>query len=112
MVDGQGQIIHERLFTVELAEERESLLRQPDILVNLPPADIDGPISVASLSEDDAWLNQHALTSFLNEVREEGVTELDRIAKHIELSLVEVLHRTDLEIGRAAEEVENQVTGT
>ena len=92
--------------------ERESLLRQPDILVNLPPADIDGPTSVASLSEDDAWLNQHALTSFLNEVCEEGVTELDRIAEHIELSLVEVLHRTDLEIGRAAEEVENQVTGT
>ena len=39
------------------------------------------------------------------------MTELDRIAEHIELSLTEVLLRIDLEIGRAAEEVENQVTG-
>ena len=111
MVDGPGQVIHERLFTVELADGQEPLLRQPDILGNLTPAALDGQPSVASLSEADAWLNQHALTSFLNEVREEGVTKLDRIADHIELSLTEILHRIDQEIGRAAEEVENQVTG-
>ena len=111
VVDGLGQVIHERLFTVELADGRETMLRQPDILGNLTPAAVDGPLSVASLPEADAWLNQHALTPFLNEVRAERVTELDRIADHIELSLTEVLHRIDQEIGRAAEEVETQVTG-
>ena len=111
VVDGLGQVIHERLFAVELADGREPLLRQPDILGNLTPAAIEGPPSVASLPEADAWLNQHALTPFLNEVREERVTELDRIAEHIELSLTEVLHRVDQEIGRAAEEVDNQVAG-
>ena len=63
------------------------------------------------MPEADAWLNQHALTPFLNEVREERGTELDCIAEHIELSLTEVLHRIDQEIGRAAEEVDNQVPG-
>ena len=111
VVDGLGQVIHERLFTVELADGQEPLLRQPDILGNFTPAALDDQPSVASLPEADAWLNQHALTSFLNEVREERVTEPDRIADHIELSLTGVLHRIDQEIGRAAEEVENQVTG-
>ena len=111
VVDGLGQVIHERLLTVELAEGRDPLLRQPDILGNLTSASTDGPVSVASLPEADAWLNQYALVPFLNEVREERVTELDHIAEHIELSLTEVLHRIDQEIGRAAEEVENQITG-
>ena len=43
VVDGLGQVIHERLFTVELADGREPLLRQPDILGNLTPAAADGP---------------------------------------------------------------------
>ena len=111
VVDGLGQVIHERLFTLELADGQEPVLRQPDILGNLSPAAIDEPLSVASLPEADVWLNQHALVPFLEEVRRERVTELDRIAEHIELSLTEVLHRIDQEIGRAAEEVENQVTG-
>ena len=67
--------------------------------------------SVASLPEADVWVNQHALTPFFSEVREERVTELDRIAEHIELSLTEVLQCIDLEIGRAAEEAETHVTG-
>ena len=111
VVDGLGQVIHERLFAVELADGRDPLFRQPDILGNLTPASTDGPLSVASLPEAGAWLNQNALTPFLNEVREQRVTELDRIAEHVELSLTEVLHRIDQEIGRAAEEVENQVVG-
>ena len=57
-----------------------------------------GPLSGASLTEANAWLNRHALIPFLNEVREERVTELNRIAEHIELSLTEVLHRVDQEM--------------
>ena len=111
VVDGTGQVIHERLFTVELADGGEPRLRQPDLLGNLSPAPLDGWPAVADLPEADAWLNQHALLPFLDEVRGERVTELNRIAEHIELSLTEVLHRLDLEVGRAAEEVEQQVNG-
>ena len=66
---------------------------------------------VASVPEATEWLNQHALTPFLNEVREERVSEINRIADHINLSLTELLQKVDEEIGKAAAEVENKVTG-
>ena len=56
-------------------------------------------------------MNQHALTPFLNEVREERVSEIERIADHIDLSLTELLQKADEEIGKAAAEVENKITG-
>ena len=37
IVDGLGHVIHERLFTVELAEGREPRLQEPDVLGNLTP---------------------------------------------------------------------------
>ena len=66
---------------------------------------------VASAPEATEWLNQHALTPFLTEVREERVSEINRIADHINLSLTELLQKVDEEIGKAAAEVENKITG-
>ena len=112
VVDGLGRVVHERLFVLELADGREPRLREPDVLGNLVPAAASRPLpAAAGLAEAAAWLNEHALTPFLHEVREERVAETDRIAEHVEMSLTEVLQRTDLEIGHAAEEVEKQATG-
>ena len=113
VVDGLGHVIHERLFTVELTDDQEPRLKDPDILGNLVPATIPGdslPV-VASLVEATTWLYKHALSSFIDEVRKERLPELERIAGHVELSLTEVLQRLDQEIGRAAEDVEKQVPG-
>ena len=112
VVDGLGHVVHERLFTVELADGCAPRLREPDILGNLTPAQAsDGLPPAASLPEATTWLNEHALTPFIDEVRAERLAEVDRIADHVELSLTEVLQRVDLEIGRASEELEKQVTG-
>ncbi|MBI5634971.1 MAG: DUF3883 domain-containing protein [Nitrospirae bacterium] len=112
IVDGLGQIMHERLFTVELAKDREPRLEEPSVLGNLTPAEAPESLpSVASMSEATAWLNDRALTPFLEEMRSERLTEVDRIAAHIELSLTELLQRADEEIGRAAAEIEQKVTG-
>ena len=112
VVDGLGHVVHERLFTVELADGCAPRLREPDILGNLTPASAsDGLPPAASLPEVTTWLNEHALTPFIDEVRVERLAEVDRIADHVELSLTEVLQRVDLEIGRASEELEKQVTG-
>ena len=79
---------------------------------NLTPSDAsNGLPSAASLPEETTWLNEHALTPFIDEVRAERLAEVDRIADHVEISLTEVLQRVDLEIGRASEEMEKQVTG-
>ena len=112
VVDGLGNVIHERLFVVELAETGESRLREPDILGNLTPASAPHDLpAVASLSEATGWLHEHALVPFIEEVRSERLGEVDRIADHVELSLTEVLGRIDQEIGRASEDLDKQVTG-
>ncbi|MCY3958694.1 MAG: helicase-related protein [Chloroflexi bacterium] len=113
VVDGLGRVIHERLFAVELAEGALPRLREPDVLGNLSPADADPDDlpSVTSLPEATDWLNEHAFTPFIEEVTAERVTEIDRIAEHVELSLTEVLQRIDQEIGRASDDVEKQITG-
>ena len=112
VVDGLGHVIHERLFTVELADGKEPRLREPETLGNLTPAAApNGLPTVAAISEASGWLNEHALTPFIEEVRAERVEEVDRIAQHVELSLTEVLQRIDHEIGRASEDMDKQVTG-
>ena len=121
IVDGLGHIIHERLFTVELNGQGNTCLREPDILGNLSPFSKSGGVvlqhhdtelpEVAGLPEETAWLNENALVPFLNEVRNERLAEVNRIAEHVELSLTEVLQRIDDEIGRTNEDVENNITG-
>ena len=113
VVDGLGHVIHERLFTVELRDGRQPRLRDPDILGNLSPAVVpasDLP-DVTSLSQATNWLTEHALIPFIDEVRKERLSEVERIAEHVELSLTEVLQRLDQEIGRAAEDLQRQVSG-
>ena len=112
VVDGLGQVIHERLFTVELANDGSPRLHEMDVLGNLSPAAASGDLpSVAALPEATAWLNENALLPFINGVRTERLAEVERIGEHVELSLTEVLQRIDEEIGRAAEEVDQKITG-
>ena len=112
VVDGLGHVIHERLYAVELSAKGDPHLREPGILGNLVPADAPDDLpAVASLPETDAWLSEHAFRPFIDEVRAERLPEVERIADHVELSLTEVLLRTDQEIGRATEDLENQVPG-
>ena len=112
VVDGLGQVIHERLFTVELTADRSPRLREPDVLGDMSPAVLSDDLPpVATLAEPTAWLNENALVPFIEEVRAERLAEVERISEHVELSLTEVLQRIDEEIGRAADEVANEITG-
>lgn len=112
IVDGLGHTIHERLFIIEIQDSNEPLLRDLGMIGNFLPTIASNNLpSVATLPEDTSWLSEHALVPFLEEVRSERVTEIERIASHIELSLTELLQKTDEEIGRAAMEVEQKVQG-
>lgn len=112
VVDGLGQVIHERLFAVELSDNGEVRLTEPSILGNFsianPPSELP---SIATRPEATAWLNENALKPFLEEVRTERLSEIDRIAAHVELSLTELLQKADEEIGKLAGEVERKVPG-
>jgi SNF2 family DNA or RNA helicase len=112
VVDGLGQVIHERLYVVEIREDGKYRIQEPGILGNLTPADGSAELpAVALLPEATAWLNEQALTPFMDDVRDDRVSEIDRIAAHVELSLTELLQKADEEIGRAAAEVEQKVQG-
>ena len=112
VTDGLGQVIHERLFTVEISDGSEPTLRGPEVLGDLALAERPGDLpTAASQPNPSEWLYRQALNPFLDEVKEERIPEIDRIAEHVELSLTEVLGRVDLEIGRAQEEVDRQVVG-
>ena len=112
VVDGLGRTVHERLFAVELSGEGETRLREPRWLGDLIPAAPPGELpAVAALPEATGWLTETALAPFLEEIRAERTVEVGRIAEHVELSLTEVLHRADEEIGRAAEEVDRGSPG-
>ncbi len=112
VVDGLGQVIHERLFAVEIGDNDKCQIQDPGILGNFMPTEpLKNLPSVALASEATAWLHEHALTSFVEEVRAERIHEIENIAEHIEFSLTELLQKADEEIGRAASEVEQKVTG-
>jgi len=112
VVDGLGHTIHERIFTVELADGAEPRLHEPTALGNLIPADSpDGLPGVAELPEAKPWLHEHALRPFIEEVRTERVAEIDRIADHVELALTELLQKADDAIGRAQAEIDRGVQG-
>jgi len=113
VVDGLGHVVHERMFVIELADGREPGLRALSILGDFTPADAADPLpDVAHLLEASTWLREQCLQPFLDEVRKECLTEVDRIADHVELSLTELLQKADDEIGRAAAEVERNAQGS
>ena len=112
VVDGLQQTIHERLFATEIREGQPPRLSEPQVIGNLTPAEKpDSVPAIASAPEESDWLHENALTPFREEVRKDRTEELQRIIEHVELSLTEVLRRTDREIGRAVEDKANQISG-
>ncbi|HWT03519.1 MAG TPA: helicase-related protein [Pyrinomonadaceae bacterium] len=112
VVDGLGNVVHERLFAAELGEGVETRLQEASVLGNCAPAsppDVLPP--VAARPEDTEWLWKHVLTPFLDEVRAERLPEVNRVAAHVELSLTELLQKADDEIGKAALDVEQKAPG-
>ena len=107
VVDGLGHVVHERVVALELAGDGEPRRCEPGVLGDLAPAPVPDILpAVAHGPEPAAWLQEHILEPFLEETRAERLAEVERVADHVELSLTELLQRTDEEIGRAAGDVE------
>ena len=112
VVDGLGQVTHERLFAVETNASGEARLQEPGVLGNFAPASVPEHLpAVVTGLEATEWLTQQALTPFLEEVRAERLAEVDRIVSHVELSLTELLQKVDEEIGKAAWDVDQKAPG-
>ena len=112
VVDGLGDVIHERMFALEIAPDKEPILREPNVIGNFTPAASPPTLpEIASLPEPSDWLQDHVLQPFLEDVRKDRLADLERVAQHIEISLTELIQRADDEIGRACDEVSKGITG-
>jgi len=112
VVDGIGDIIHERLFAVEVTEGKEPQLREPSVLGDFSPAEV--PVELPPIAQHEEvtdWLYANALAPFVNEMRKERRRDVERVRKHVELSLDELLQKVDTEIGLAATDRERGITG-
>jgi len=111
-VDGLGDIVHERMFVVELTAGRGPRLRDAAVLGNYIPAEHPGELPPVALEpEVQDWLTEHALGPFMDEVRAERLHEVEHVADHIELALTELLGKADEEVGKASEEVTRNAPG-
>jgi len=111
VVDGLGDVVHERLFAVEITENGASI-QDPVLLGDLQPTTAPSQLPpVAALPEATDVLQRQALDAFLAEVRAERLEELDRVAAHVEVALTELIQREDDKIGRFAEERDRGVEG-
>jgi hypothetical protein len=112
VVDGLGHVIHERLFAVEIEDGGTPRLREPSVLGDCAPAHAPNQTpAVANAPEATAWLHEHALGPFLEEAKQDRLSEIERVAAHVDLSLTELLQRADDEIGRAASDVDQKLPG-
>jgi hypothetical protein len=112
IVDGLGQVMHERLFAVEVSGSGDLTLREPTFLGNLQPAPPPSELpDVAGWEEPTAFLQEQALAPFLEEVKAERVAEVERIREHVEISLTELIAKADEEIGRFEEDKNRGVEG-
>ncbi|MCX6133010.1 MAG: SNF2-related protein [Ignavibacteriales bacterium] len=109
--DGRGNVLHKRLFAVE-SSAGVSDIRQPTLLLDLIPAlpgySVPTDSTLPDISTVEATLVEKALYPLLNEVSEQRRKETDVIARHIEISLNELINRQNL---RLAELVQRQQDG-
>jgi len=104
LVDGLGHTVHERLVALELAAAESPRLQDAAVLGNLLPAILPDPLpAIAFDPPPEQWLHETVLKPFLEEVRQDRLAEVQRVASHVELSLTELLQKADETIGKFAD---------
>jgi superfamily II DNA or RNA helicase len=100
--DGRGRTVHRRLFIVQAETGGALRLRQPTLLLDLNPAPKGTAVPTGDGLPDrpavERELVESGLRPFLTEVVAERARELDTVARHVEISLNELIHRQNLQL--------------
>lgn len=101
--DGRGNTLHRRLFVVETAASGEMALHEPTILHDVTPAPAGTrPASGLSLPERRAveqFLYQRALKPWAARSSESRVHEVERVERHVDISLNALIDRQQVQLG-------------
>ncbi|HLB94947.1 MAG TPA: helicase-related protein, partial [Nitrospiria bacterium] len=110
--DWRGNILHRRLFVVQVDVNGALTIRQPTIFfdLSLAPAAIPTPDDTSLPTRDivEQELIHKALNQFLEEIQMQREKETEVISRHIEISLNELINRQNL---RMADLLESQQAG-
>src|SRR5690606_15629792 len=111
--DGRGRTLHRRLFAVETALSGQMKLHEPTVLLDVAPAPpgAAGPGSAVSLPDRqvvEQFLYEHTLAPWGESVAADRYGEVQRIQRHVELSLNALIDRGQFQLG---EYLNRQVEG-
>ena len=100
--DGRGRTLHRRLFAVETALSGEMKLHEPTILLDVAAAPVGtaGPspaITLPSRQSVEQFLYQNGLAPWVNKISSEQNVEIQRIRRHVEISLNALINRAQLQ---------------
>ncbi len=98
--DGLGNLLHRRLFVVQTDMDGSMSVKQPTLLLDLACASkgtaVPSGDGLPDRSAVERALVEKALNPFLREVASERERDTDTIARHVEISLGELIHRQNL----------------
>ncbi|QEH31806.1 RNA polymerase-associated protein RapA [Aquisphaera giovannonii] len=97
--DGRGRTLHRRLFVVETDPDGRKAVRRPTLLHDINPApEGTAPAPEADLPrperiEIEAFLYEEALSPWLAEIAAQRAAEIEKVARHVEISLNALIDR-------------------
>ena len=98
--DGRGNTASRRLFVVQAELSGVLTIRQPTYFAELALAPIGTPVPSSDHIPDRAGVEQalveNALNPFLQEIVSQRAREVETVARHLEISLGELIHRANL----------------
>jgi hypothetical protein len=101
--DGRGRTLHRRLFVVETDAASLMTLRQPTIFQEITPAPKETkPVSLEALPIPDRnkvehFLFEQALSPWLAENAAQRAIEIEKVARHVEISLNALIDRAQVQ---------------
>jgi superfamily II DNA or RNA helicase len=100
--DGRGNTASRRLFIVQAELSGALTIRQPTYLAELALAPVGTPVPGSDHIPDRAGVEQalveYALNPFLQEIASQRSREVETVARHLEISLGELIHRSNMSL--------------
>jgi superfamily II DNA or RNA helicase len=108
--DGRGNHLHRKLFVVQTGRDGAVTIKQPTVFLDLALAPkgtaVPDGADLPSLHALEQALIEKALNPFLSEIAAERRRETEAVARHVEISLNELIHRQSLRHAELAEAYE------
>ncbi len=108
--DGRGNILHKRLFVLQITSDGFITIRQPALFLDLCPAPPQTPapanIPLPSKELIERTLYEQALIPLLNQTQKRREKEIETISKHLEISLTAIIDRVQMQFAALHERKE------